>query len=174
MLSARGKSSKIRVANSIPVFSHGLAASPPVDGFIKDFVKIRVHPWLKINQHLNEGENMANTVEREHRNWGMACHLSALICWVGVPFGHIVGPLLIWLIKKEEIPFVDEQGKESLNFEISMSIYFLISLILSFVLIGLPLLLVIPIVQIVLVIIASVKISNGETYRYPFTIRFIA
>lgn len=115
---------------------------------------------------------MAKTKEMEARNWGLFCHLSAFAGWA-VPLGHILGPLIVWLIKKDEIPFVDEQGKESLNFEISISIYFLISLFLSFLLIGLPLLFVIPIAQIVLVIIASVKISNGETYRYPFTIRFI-
>lgn len=112
-----------------------------------------------------------NDVKKAH-TWGMLCHLTALVAFVGVPFGHIIGPLVIWLIKKNEFPFVDEQGKESLNFQISMSIYAIVAGILCFIFIGFILLGVIIIVVLVLVIIASVKASNGESYRYPFTIRF--
>src|SRR5262245_10976235 len=53
------------------------------------------------------------------RLWGMLAHLTALSGLIGVPFGHILGPLVIWLIKRQEIPFVDDQGKESLNFQIT-------------------------------------------------------
>ncbi|MBN1521738.1 MAG: DUF4870 domain-containing protein [Candidatus Aureabacteria bacterium] len=107
-------------------------------------------------------------------NWGMLCHLTALSGFIGVPFGNILGPLIIWLIKKNEIPFVDDQGKESLNFQISMFIYTILPLLLTiFLCIFFPILLILLVANIVLVIIASVKASNGEAYRYPFTIRFI-
>lgn len=111
--------------------------------------------------------------EKEARNWGMFCHLAGLLCWVGVPFGNILGPLIIWLVKKDEIPMVDEHGKESLNFQISATIYFIGAFILCFLLIGIPMLIAVIIGHVVLVIIAAVKVSNGEEYRYPFTIRFI-
>lgn len=105
--------------------------------------------------------------------WGMLCHLTALSAYVGIPFGHIVGPLVIWLIKKDELPFVDDQGKESLNFEISMSIYALIAGLLCLILIGFVLLFALIIAHVVFVILATVKASNGERYRYPLTIKFI-
>lgn len=108
----------------------------------------------------------------EEKNWGMACHLAALAGWF-IPFGWILGPLVVWLIKRNEFPFVDEQGKEALNFHISMIIYAIVAVILCLVLIGFLLLLALAIFQIVLVIIAAVKASNGEHYRYPLTIRFI-
>ena len=111
--------------------------------------------------------------EKKAQTWGMLCHLTALALFVGIPFGHLIGPLVIWLIKKNDYAFVDEQGKESLNFQISMSIYGIIAGILCFVLIGFVFLIVLLIVELVLVITASVKVSNGQPYEYPFTIRFL-
>ncbi|MBI2468032.1 MAG: DUF4870 domain-containing protein [Candidatus Rokubacteria bacterium] len=103
----------------------------------------------------------------------MLCHLTALAALLGIPFGHLLGPLVVWLIKKNEYPFVDEQGKESLNFQISVTIYSLPLFILIFVLVGIPLLIALFVVDVILVIVAAVKASNGESYRYPLTIRFI-
>lgn len=111
--------------------------------------------------------------ERQSRTWGMLCHLAGLACYIGVPFGNILGPLVVWLIKKEEFPFVDEQGKEALNFQISMTIYGIIAGILIIVLIGIPLLLGLLVAHIVLVIVAAIRANDGESYRYPVTIRFI-
>src|SRR5687767_11747875 len=76
------------------------------------------------------------TYEQQSRLWGMLCHLSALAGFVVPFFGCIIGPLVVWLIKKDEFPFVNDQGKESLNFQISMTIYCAIAFIMSFVLIG--------------------------------------
>ena len=117
---------------------------------------------------------MAEVTEKQTRTWGMLCHLTALSQLVGVPFGHILGPLIIWLIKKSDFPFVDEQGKESLNFQISMTIYGIVAGILVFVVVGIPLLIALAIADVVLVIMASVAASNGKSYRYPLTIRFIS
>jgi uncharacterized Tic20 family protein len=116
---------------------------------------------------------MAEKIDNKEKNFGMLCHLTALSALLGIPFGHILGPLVVWLLKKNDFPFVDEQGKESINFQISMTIYSAVSALLILVAIGVLLLVGIAIVDIVLVIIASIKASNGETYKYPLTIRFI-
>ena len=70
----------------------------------------------------------------------MLCHLAALSAFVGVPFGHVLGPLVVWLIKRNEIPMVEQQGKESLNFQISMTIYGMVAFLLVFVVVGIFLL----------------------------------
>jgi uncharacterized Tic20 family protein len=110
--------------------------------------------------------------DKQAKTWGMLCHLTALSLFIGIPFGHIIGPLVVWLIKKDEYPFVDEQGKESLNFQLSMTIYAIVSLILCMIVIGFFLAVALVILEFVLVIMASVKASNGESYKYPMTIRF--
>ena len=103
----------------------------------------------------------------------MLCHASALLGLFFHFFGHLLGPLIIWLIKRDLSPEIDANGKESLNFQISMLIYDIIAGILCLVLIGIPILIALWIMNTVLVIIASVKTSNGEFYRYPLTIRFL-
>jgi uncharacterized protein len=118
------------------------------------------------------GDSMLSYEEKRARTWGMLCHLSSLAGFI-IPFGHLLGPLIIWLIKKDEYPFVDDQGKESLNFQLTLTLYTIISSILCIILIGFVLLLVLLLAELILVIIASVKANQGETYRYPLTIRFI-
>ena len=111
--------------------------------------------------------------EKKAHNWGMLCHLAALSGLIGIPFGHLLGPFIVWLLKKNDYPFVDEQGKESLNFQISISIYGIVAALLILVKIGIILLAGLLFADLILVIIASVKTSSGENYRYPLTIRFI-
>jgi len=111
-------------------------------------------------------------VEKDARTWGTICHLAALAAFIGIPFGNVLGPLVIWLIKKNEYPFVDQQGKSALNFQISMAIYAVVALILCLVFIGFPLLMAIGLVDLILVILAAVKASNGESYKYPLAIKF--
>ncbi|MDY6905930.1 MAG: DUF4870 domain-containing protein [Thermodesulfobacteriota bacterium] len=103
----------------------------------------------------------------------MLCHLSALAGLTGIPFGNIIGPLIVWLIKKDQFPFVDAQGRESLNFQISMTLYTMLAVLLCFVLIGFLLLPVLLIANLVLIILACLKTSKGIAYRYPLTIRLI-
>ncbi|MCK4340889.1 MAG: DUF4870 domain-containing protein [Phycisphaerae bacterium] len=102
---------------------------------------------------------------KEQRAWGMACHLLALV--------GFLGPLIMWLIKKDEHPFVDDQGKEALNFQISVLIYAVGCGFLVIVLIGLLLLPALGIFNLVMIIIATVRANDGEYYRYPLCIRFI-
>lgn len=107
------------------------------------------------------------------RNWAMLCHLSALLTYVGIPMGNIIGPLVVWLIKRNEFPLVDDQGKESLNFQISVLIYSAISFALTLVFIGFPLLFALVIFHFVMSIVAAIRASNGVRYRYPLTLRLI-
>jgi len=115
---------------------------------------------------------MAKMDQKQERTWGMLCHLSALAAFI-FPFGNIFGPLIVWLVKKDESPFVDDQGKESLNFQISFTIYCIFAAILAVILIGFILLIALGIAFLILVIIASVKANEGEEFRYPFTIRLV-
>lgn len=108
----------------------------------------------------------------DERMWGMLCHLSTFAGYL-IPFGNIVGPLIIWMIKKDEYAFVDDQGKEALNFQISVTIYSFVSIILIFVIVGMLLLPAVIIFDLVMTIIAAVKANGGEYYRYPLTIRFV-
>ena len=115
----------------------------------------------------------APQVSKDEQNWAMGCHLSALVGFV-IPFGNIVGPLIVWLIKRGEMPLVDSHGKEALNFQITVSIAILICIPLMFVLIGIPLMFAIGLGALVLTIMAAVKVSNGDfDYQYPFAIRLL-
>lgn len=111
-------------------------------------------------------------VTADERQWAMFAHLSALAGFV-IPFGNVIGPLVIWLIKKDTMPFVDDQGKESLNFQITVTIAAIICMALIVVLIGIPLLFVVGLIALVLTIIAGVKANEGVRYRYPFALRLI-
>lgn len=115
----------------------------------------------------------APQVSKDEQNWAMGCHLAALAGFL-VPFGNIIGPLVIWLMKRAEMPLVERHGKEALNFQITVSIAFLICVSLMFVLIGIPLMFVVGIGALILTIMAAVKVSNGELdYKYPFAIRLL-
>jgi uncharacterized protein len=107
------------------------------------------------------------------RTWNILCHASALL---GVFFhfpGHLLGPFIVWLAKRDDSPEIDAHGKESLNFQISMLIYNVIAAVFCLVLIGFAFLAVLWVLNAVLVIVASIQASDGKFYRYPMTIRFI-
>lgn len=110
---------------------------------------------------------------REERTWSFIAHLSALSGYVGVPLGNILGPLIVWLAKRDSSPLIAEQAREALNFNISMMIYFIASAPLIFILIGIPLLFVLPIIGVVLTIVATIKAADGEFFSYPLTIRLV-
>ena len=103
----------------------------------------------------------------------MLCHASALAGFFVPWAGHILGPLIVWLAKRGDSPEIDEHGKESLNFQISMLIYNLIAGVLCLVLIGFVILGILHVLNLVLVIVASIQASEGKLYRYPITIRLI-
>jgi uncharacterized Tic20 family protein len=113
---------------------------------------------------------------KDERMWAMITHLSGFAMYIS-GIGHIIGPLIVWLIKRDSSPFVDDQGKEALNFQISFSIYMLGAFLLFITVIGaiiaIPLFFVLPIAQIILMIVAAIKANEGVAYRYPAIIRFI-
>ena len=106
------------------------------------------------------------------RMWAMLCHLTALAGLL-VPLGNIWGPLIVWVLKRDGSPFVDMQGKESLNFQLSMTIYMVIAAILIIAVIGIILLPILIVIDVIQVIIASGKANQGLAYRYPLTFRFL-
>jgi len=112
------------------------------------------------------------TQNQEEKTMGMLCHLLALAGFI-IPFGNIIGPLVMWLIKKDQYPFVDSQGKESLNFQISVTIYAIASGVLWFVGIGVLVTAAVGIFSLVEIILATVKANQGMPYKYPLAIRFI-
>ena len=107
------------------------------------------------------------------RLWTILCHASALLgVFLHFP-GHVLGPLIVWLAKRDESPELDAHGKESLNFQLSMLLYTVISAVFCIVLIGFVFLAILWVVNAVFVVIASIQASDGKLYRYPMTIRFI-
>lgn len=113
----------------------------------------------------------AKISDSEARTWAMLCHLSALSMYF-TGFGSIAGPLIVWLIKKNDHPLIDDQGKESLNFEISILIYTLVLALPSVCLMFIPLI-ALAVAHVALFIVASIRANAGEAYRCPLTIRLI-
>ena len=126
----------------------------------------------------------AGTPSADERQWAMFAHLSALLGglvtagWAG-SVGFFIGPLVIWQMKKDTMPFVNDQAKEALNFAITVSLACLVLLILTLVTLGVgallafPLMAIIGIAALVLVIMAAIKANEGVAYRYPFALRLV-
>ena len=110
--------------------------------------------------------------QKQERTWAMFCHLGALAGYF-FPFGNVIAPLIIWQIKKSESELVDDQGKESVNFQITIAIGAVIAGLLVLIIIGIPLLIALGIFNLVMIIIAGLKANEGQKYRYPVCIRFI-
>lgn len=113
-----------------------------------------------------------NDTSQDEKTWGMLAHLSSLSGFI-IPFGSLLGPLIIWLVKRDTMPFVDDQGKEALNFNITVTIAAIVSGILTLVLIGFLLLAVVVVGWLVLTIMATIEANKGIPYRYPFTLRLV-
>ncbi|KAM3097462.1 DUF4870 domain-containing protein [Phormidesmis sp. 146-35] len=147
---------------------------------------------------------MYQDLPRSVRLWGMACHLSAIVCapcnCVLIPFVSLIVPYLVWIGGRDQHPFVDDQGRESLNFQISMAIYaisigilfiflFLMTcgimfslpssgnsmgIVFNWLFVGLvSIVALFGFFQIAVIILAAVKAYNGQSYRYPFTLGFL-
>jgi uncharacterized Tic20 family protein len=119
-----------------------------------------------------EVQNSDVVPDNDVKTWAMICHLSALAGYF-IPLGHIFGPLIVWAIKKDEYAFVDTQGKEAINFQLSMTIAYLISIVLCLVFIGFLLLGILAVYGLVMMIIAAIKTNDGIDFRYPRVIRFL-
>ena len=111
-------------------------------------------------------------VDEEIRNTAVVAHLSTFAGLV-VPFGSVIGPLAVWLTRRDRDPFIDQAGREALNFGISIAIYGSVLLVAALMLVGIPLLMVGVVAWVVLASLAAVKASQGQAYRYPLTMRFV-
>jgi len=109
----------------------------------------------------------------DERNWAVLSHILALLAALFV-LGQVLVPLGIWLWKKEESPFIENHARESLNFQLSMTIYFVVAGLLVYLLVGVFLLAVLAAVELVCVLLAAVYASRGDSYRYPFSLRLIS
>lgn len=116
--------------------------------------------------------DLATAGDAEARNKAVLCHLSALLGYI-VPFGNIIGPLVVWLLYRDRHAYVDEQGREALNFQLTLLIYMLLASLLVLVLIGIAMLGFLVIFQAVMIVVAAVRCNDGQAWRYPVTIRFV-
>ena len=115
---------------------------------------------------MNDSQVSVPEPSKEVRQWAMLCHFAAFLGLV-FPFGSLIGPLILWQIKKDMHPFINDQGKEALNFQITVAIAWMICMVLGFVVIGFLLMGVLVIGALVLTIIAGIKANKGIAYRYP-------
>jgi uncharacterized Tic20 family protein len=122
-----------------------------------------------------EQQNIQPAEQARNKNeniWAAVCHISTFAGYY-FPFANIIAPLVIWLVKKDECPFVRDQGKEAVNFQISITLYCIVCIPLVFICVGILLLIAIGIFDFICTIIATINASDGVKYRYPLCIRFI-
>jgi uncharacterized Tic20 family protein len=141
---------------------------------------------------------MQAPIATEERNWAMAAHLGALVAVAGLPFGHVLGPLIVYLIKGHESAFVGEHARASLNYQITISVLGIVAILvgvgfslafiagsepspdakygIAFVTLWVALgaaALVILLLSIIFIIMGSIAASQGRPYTYPLAIRFL-
>lgn len=115
---------------------------------------------------------MSNEIDSSAQTWAAFTHLAGLAGFV-IPFGHLLGPLVLWLLKRGEYELVDDQGREALNFQISITLYATAAALLMYLLIGFVLLPLVVLFWVIWTVIAAVRASDGIRYRYPLTLRLI-
>jgi uncharacterized Tic20 family protein len=116
--------------------------------------------------------------DKDARTWAMLCHLAGLAGLAGASCGQVLGPLIVWLIKRGDHPFIDEQGKEALNFQISVTLYTIVgSILLALPIVTIPFAWLFAIGMVVFgvvyAVIGGIAANQGQHFRYPITIRFI-
>jgi uncharacterized protein len=149
---------------------------------------------------------MYDSLDPSVRRWGSGCHLaglfSVLLCaFMPIPFLGALPPYIVWKLGRDRHPFIDEQGREAINFQISMTVYLLVSVILWILIAfttcmaafsgvnavqsavsslfpwilfsGLVILVVFAVFMMATIVFAAIKANQGQSYRYPFTIRFL-
>ncbi len=131
----------------------------------------QAEPSAEERPHGQEAWRGARMDDQEARNWAVGAHLLGLTWLLSVP--GLIGPLIVWLVKGKEHPLVEGHAKEAVNFQLSILIYGLVSAVLMLLLIGFVLILIVLLMGLILPIVAAVKTSDGEDYRYPLTMRLI-
>lgn len=133
----------------------------------------------KYLQHLSiftvfkeKNEMEKNDIITENdKNWAMACHLSAF-AGSFFPLGSVIGPLICWLSRKDISSWVDQNGKKSMNFQISILLYEVLCIPLCFIIVGIPIIVCLWLLKVVCTIIASIKAAKQEEFKYPLSIPF--
>lgn len=120
-----------------------------------------------------EGGDGDSEVSADDRTWGILAHAAAFVGLV-IPFGNVLGPLLVWAIKKDESEFVAENGRQALNFQLTWTILLLLAGLSILVFIGLFLVPILALAWLVLVIIAVIRASDEQVYDYPLTLDLIS
>jgi uncharacterized Tic20 family protein len=122
---------------------------------------------------MNETNPVATGIPtQDERTWGMLAHLAGFLFFI-CPFGNVIGPLIVWLVKRDQSEFIADQGKEALNFNISVLLAALVCGALVFILIGILLGVALFIFWLAMTIVAAIKANEGARYRYPFTLRLV-
>jgi hypothetical protein len=117
-------------------------------------------------QKPQEQTQPSTEISKDARTWAMLCHLLGF-------FTCFIGPLIIWLVKKDEDPFINNQGKEALNFQLTVLIASIVSGLLCAICIGVFFAIAVGVADLIFCIMATVKANDGQAYRYPVSIRFI-
>jgi uncharacterized protein len=121
----------------------------------------------------NTPAGAGSPVTENERTWGMLAHLSALVGVVVPVVGCILGPLVVWLGRRDQSAFVEGQAKEALNFNISVVLASIVCSLLMLVFVGFILIAALYIAWLVMTLIAAIKASEGVAYRYPYTLRLV-
>ena len=109
------------------------------------------------------------------RNWAVFCHVGGLALYLlPFAFGHVLVPLGLWLARRRQSAYVDHHGREAVNFQLSVTLYGVVAGLLIYVLIGFALLAALAVFQFVFLVVASVRASQGELYRYPLSLRLLS
>ena len=124
------------------------------------------------HQHVPAPYQPQAMTPQQENEWAMYAHLSSLAGYI-VPLGSILGPLVVWLMKKDQSALVDQHAKDALNFNLSMLVYAAVSVVLVLVFIGFFLLIAIGVGSVICTIMATLKAKDGQHFQYPMTIRFI-
>jgi uncharacterized Tic20 family protein len=117
----------------------------------------------------DDGDGLRGRAERQ---WAMLVHVS-LLAGLAVPLAGFVLPIVLWQMKKEEMPGLDGHGRVVVNWMISSLIYWVVCVALAFLFVGIPLLVVLGVLSIVFPIIGGLKANDGVLWRYPLSIRFL-
>lgn len=134
--------------------------------FAQAKAKLLTKPTSGLDSLFGSGDTDGQT-----RRWGMFLHLSQLLNFA-VPMAGIIVPIVIWQMKKEELPGIDEHGKIVVNWIISTFIYWIVSAVLLAVFVGIPMMMALVVLMVVFPIIGGLKANNGEVWKYPLSISF--
>lgn len=113
------------------------------------------------------------TISKEQRHWAMLAHLSGLLAFISI-IGGIVAPFILWQLRKRDMNFAADQAREALNFQITVLLIGIVCFVLKIILIGFALMFVLAILDIIFIVIASTRASEGIAYRYPFNLRLVS